>query len=113
MSKHAASRKSWLNFVVRVALGSNTYSEEFRNGIAKLRHIEEWLSLHHLPLSLTDEYGRPKGEMVTVFFDADDANLALAFRGLCGELGIASSLKSQHVVLNDHPRVVGWRMAGY
>ena len=108
MSANAESRKGWLNFVVQVALGSSTYSDEFRDGLAKLRHIETWLSDNHLPLSLTDKYGRPKSETVTVFFDRGDAAKALAFRGLCGELGIASSLRSQHVFLNDHHRVIGY-----
>lgn len=115
-SPETGSRKSWLNYVVRVALGPNRYSVEFRDGLAKLRHIEAWLHENHLPLSLTDIYGQPRSEMVTVFFDASDAAKALAFRGLCGELGIVSSLKSQQVVLNDHHRVTlgGARhMAGY
>lgn len=94
--------------MVRVALGSNIYSDEFRDGLVKLRLIETWLHDNHLPLSLTDIHGQPRSEMVTVFFDSGDADKALAFRGLCGKLGISSSLKSQHVRLNDQRFLGGY-----
>jgi len=106
-NRGAPAGKRWLNYVVRVAMGPSLYSEEFRVGLAKLRHIEAWMAQHHLPLSLADKYGPPKWATVTVFFDAGDATKALKFRGLCGELGIASSLQSHYVIHNDRRRAVG------
>ena len=95
---------SWLNFVVRVTLGRHVQSDEFRRGLAKLRAIETWLGANHFPLPLFDQHGRPKSEIVAVFFDSADPQKALAFRGLCAGLGITGSMLSQRVVLNRSAR---------
>ena len=100
--------KSWVNYVVRVNLGPRAFSSEFRTGLTKLKKIETWLQKNHLPLALMDEFGKPKSEIVTVFFDAGDSAKALAFKGFCSELGIASTLQSQRVKLNRD-----WRVQGY
>ncbi|MCZ6605655.1 MAG: hypothetical protein O7A03_11005, partial [Alphaproteobacteria bacterium] len=107
-SSTSSNQKSWLNYLVRVDLGSQTHSNEFQNGLAKLKKIEAWLHKNHLPMTLTDEFGNPRSEIVTVFFDTNHSAKALAFRGLCSELGIASTLLSQRVTLNRDRRTLGY-----
>lgn len=107
MSAPEGDRKSWLNYVVRVALGPRVQSEEFRRGVTKLKRIETWLQKNHLPMTLTDEFGQPRSETVTVFFDAAESAKALAFRGFCNELGLASTMISQRVYLNRDRRTGG------
>ncbi len=100
--------KSWVNCVVRVNLGLHGYSSGFRTGLTRLKKIETWLQENHLPLALMGEFGKPKSEIVTVFFDAGESAKALAFKGFCSELGIASTFQSQRVKLNRDRRVQGY-----
>jgi hypothetical protein len=95
-----APPRHWLQYLVRIPLGAETLSEEYRIGIVALRQIETWLRDHHAPRALFDSQGRPKAPLVSVSFDETEREKALAYRIFCNELGLSHSLRQSRIVHN-------------
>jgi len=71
----------------------------------QLRTIERWLFEHHVPQNLFDRTGAPRSDTVHAFFRSDQRQRALAFKGLCKELGLAGSLDQVRLLVNRCARV--------
>jgi hypothetical protein len=77
----------WHALVVRVGFDAG-----YEDGVHKLRTMEAWLARHHRPLALFRPDGRPRSSVVCLAVPVEQGETALAWRGLCRELGLADAL---------------------
>ncbi len=96
--------RHWLQYFVRIELGQEISSEQYQLGLMLLRQLEAWLKDHHRPRQLFDRYGRPKSQMVSVFFSEGELQTALAYRIFCNELGLSHALQQSRIRHNHCPR---------
>jgi len=110
-TKRRAAGRSWLHLMVRVDLGSGRArlgSPRLSRDVAGFRQLlqlERWLKDHHIPQSLFDRYGAPRSDTVHAFFRSDQPEKALAFRGLCNELGLGGRLDQVRIAVNSCSRL--------
>ena len=88
----------WLHAVVRVDLAGPVWEARHQDGLAVLRALERWLAGNHRPKSLFDAFGRPRGEVVSVFFKDTESEAAHAFRALCLALGLTGRMHLSRLV---------------
>ncbi len=96
----------WVQTIVRISFGRHAFSREYFEGIKILRKIERWLHENHLQRAMFDEYGFPKfpAGNVTVTFNADEPEKAMAYRVFCNEIGVGHTLDQYRIVRSPDPR---------
>ena len=60
--------------------------------VRKLRILERWFAENHCPYAFVSPDGTVRSRVVCLALPDDEPHKALAFRGLCRELGIGESL---------------------
>lgn len=95
-----ATPRRWLQFLIWLPVGPSVSPEEQISGIMAMRQIEEWLRDNHTPRPLFDKYGRPKSPMVSVSFEDNQLEKALAYRGFCTALGVGQLMQQNYIVDN-------------
>lgn len=92
--------RRWLQYLVWLPIDPDAAPEDYRSGILALRQIEDWLRDNHAPRPLFDKHGRPKSGLVSVSFEENELEKALAYRNFCTALGLSRSLRQNYIVDN-------------
>jgi|GEM_PF-3376588 len=69
-----------------------------------IRTLDSWLRHHHHGVAMPAADDAARGDTVCVGFRREQAETALAFRMLCGSLGLTPTLKQFRVAPNRCPR---------
>jgi len=71
-----------------------------------IRTLDAWLRHHHHAVAMPDAEVAARGDTVCVGFRREQAEAALAYRMLCGSLGLTPTLKQFRVAPNRCPRTL-------
>lgn len=92
--------RRWLQYLIWLPVGPDASPEDQLNSILALRQIESWLRDHHTPRPLFDKYGRPRSPLVSVSFEDNELEKALAYRGFCTAIGLGQFMRQNYIVDN-------------